>query len=53
MALACVFVYLTLPETKGLTSEEIGEVLKQHNMWGPLIRNAEQQEAAAVKADAV
>lgn len=53
VALSCVFIHFTLPETKGLTSEEIGDVLRQHNMWGPLIRSAEEQEAAAAKADAV
>lgn len=39
--LACVFVYFLLPETKGLTEEQITQAISAHKVWGPLTGTAD------------
>lgn len=44
---ATVFVGVLLPETKGVPTEEVAALWKAHRVWGPIVRAAEAEEAAA------
>jgi hypothetical protein len=48
--LACVFVYFLLPETKGLTEEQIAQAIAAHKVWGPLTGTADSLPLAASAA---
>jgi hypothetical protein len=52
VAVACVFIALALPETKGLTTEGIQEAFEAHKLWGPIVKGAKTEEAVAAKAAA-
>jgi hypothetical protein len=36
-----LFVYFLLPETKGLTEEQITQAIAAHKVWGPLTGTAD------------
>jgi hypothetical protein len=52
VALACIFIAIALPETKGLTSQGISAAFEAHRLWGPVIASGKAKRAAADKAAA-